>query len=157
MSTNWTALARTYLTHRDLAVLEQAIAAAQEQEIVALLKAFQAQEIEAVDRCAGGLHESLHRAGRTEEALTIALLHIDLRARLVEIYNRVPVEQQMQALQMGLENCTIAIALATRLNDLPCVALYKGIEGNGLYAARCLDEARQAYQEALAIYRRLAD
>jgi hypothetical protein len=152
MSTNWAALTRSYLALRAPAMLDEAIAAAQGEEIIALLKAFQQRDIEAVDQYAGVLYESLRSKWCTEEALTIALLHLDLRVQLVEIYKQFPVEQQIQALEMGLESCRIAIDLATQLNDLPCVAFCRAVEGQGLYAGRHFDPARQAYNAALTIH-----
>ncbi len=151
MDTNWTVLVRQYFARQDRALLEQAITAAQEQEIVALLTAVQEWDLNAIDRLAHTLHESLYRAGRVEEALTVALLATDLQAQCVEFYNQFPLEQQSQALEFGLRACDTAIHLATLLADQPCAALYQSAKGSGLYHARELEAARAAYAKAIVL------
>ena len=83
------------------------------------------------------------------------LLRAALRARVVEFYQRFPLEQQARALQLGLEACEIAIDLATQLGDLPCVAVFQAVKGTGLYCACDLNAARAAYADALALRRQL--
>src|SRR6185503_18943395 len=121
MNNDWAALARQYLVRSEPVLMEQAIAAAREQEIVALLRAFLQKNFETTNYLATVLYESLQRVGRIEEAFTVALLPTDLQTRLVEFYNRFPLEQQAQLLQLGLEACEEAMLLATQLDDLPCV------------------------------------
>jgi hypothetical protein len=131
MSTEWATLVRHYLARRDPAVLEQAIAATQEPEIIALLRAVQEHNFETITRLAPALYESLQREERSEEALTVALLATNQQVQLVESYNQFPLEQQSQALEFGLEACEITIRLATLLDDPPCVACYQFTKGNG--------------------------
>jgi hypothetical protein len=99
---------RLYLALRKKELLQQAVETAEqagEMDIANLLRAFQAQDIETMDRMAPALHRSLRESGREEEAWTVALVHLDTRALLAEMFMHFPLEQQMEALEVGLEAC----------------------------------------------------
>ncbi|RMI04776.1 MAG: hypothetical protein D6681_09125, partial [Calditrichaeota bacterium] len=155
----WAKPAREYLARRENDLLQEAIQVAQqeqEEEIAALLQAFKEGEVREVEKQALALHRRLLGEGREEEAWTVALFPLDLKARWAEQFNRAPLERQNQALAMGLAACRRAAAVARGLNDPACVALYKAVEGTGCYHAGRWEEARQAYAEALEIRRALA-
>jgi tetratricopeptide (TPR) repeat protein len=156
----WARLIRQYLALRKKELLQQAVETAEqagEMDIAKFLRAFQAQDIETMDRMAPALHHSLRESGREEEAWTVVLVHLDTRAQLVEVFMHFPLEQQMEALEVGLEACEKATAIARTLGDEPCTAFYRAVAGNGYYRARRLEEAEGAFREALEIYRRLAE
>jgi tetratricopeptide (TPR) repeat protein len=158
-SARWARLTRQYLALRKDELLQQAVETAEqagEMDIANFLRAFQARDIETIDRMAPALHHSLRESGREEEAWTVALVSLDIRARLVEVFMHFPLEQQMTALEVGLEACKEATAVARALGDEPCTALYRAVAGNGYYRARRFEEAQGAYREALEIRRRLA-
>jgi tetratricopeptide (TPR) repeat protein len=160
-SARWARLTRQYLALRKKELLQQAVETAEqagEMDIAKFLRAFQAQDFETINRMALALHLSLFcESRRAEEAWTVALVHLDIRARLTEGFIYFPLDQQMVMLEVGLEACEEAAATARTLGDEPCTAVYRAAAGNGYYRARRFEEAEGAYREALGIYRRLAD
>lgn len=158
-SASWARLTRQYLALRKAELLVQAIEAAEqagEKKIVGLLRAFQAEDDETIDRQVPALHHALLEAGREEEAWTVALVYLDRKARLAELFLRFPLEHQAAVLEAGLKACEQTTAIAHILGDEPCVAFYRAAAGNGYFRGRRLEEAEEAYQEALSIRRRLA-
>jgi tetratricopeptide (TPR) repeat protein len=147
------------LVGRNDAPLQEALQRAQqagENEIVALLSQLaQGQSDDAAEQ-ASRLFLQLQQQGRLEEAYSLLLLPIVMRAALAELFRQFPVEHQMAALQVGLEACEAGYRLAQALSDEPCQALFLGVKGGGLREARQLEAAVGAYEQALAIYRRLA-
>jgi CHAT domain-containing protein/tetratricopeptide (TPR) repeat protein len=144
---------------RDRAPLQHALQRAQqagEREIAALLSMLAQGEIVAAAEQAQRLFVSLHQQGRLEEAYSLLLLPILGQASLVELFRQFPLEQQMAALQAGLDACEGGYRLSRALSDEACQALFLGVKGTGLYEARQLEAAVGAYEEALAIYRQLA-
>ncbi|MFN3422527.1 MAG: tetratricopeptide repeat protein, partial [Armatimonadota bacterium] len=155
----WAKLTRQYLALRKDELLEQAIKAAEkagERQIAQLLRAFQSEDFQTIDRQSYPLHRALREAGREEEAWTIALVGLDIRARLVELFMHFPLGQQAVALEAGLEACKEASDIARALGDEACVALYLAMAGNGYGRAHRFEEAEEAFREAIEIYRRLA-
>jgi hypothetical protein len=153
----WAGLARQYLARRDETFLRSArAAAAGDARIVRLLDAYERRDLHTLERIAEPLALTLGRDGRHEEALTVRLLDLDPRAALAEQFNQFPIEQRRRALELGLESCEEAIALAAQIGDEPCWAFFLAVRGNGLREARDLHPARAAFDEALPIYRRLA-
>ena len=134
-SLQWARLTRQHLALRKGELLQQAVEKAEqagETSIANLLRAFQAEDIETVERLAPALHRALRQAGREEEAWTVELVHLDIKARLVKEFMHLPLEQQMEALKVGLKACEQAAAIARALGDEPCIALYRVVAGNGL-------------------------
>jgi tetratricopeptide (TPR) repeat protein len=159
-SARWARLTRQYLALRKKELLQQAVETAEqagEMDIAKFLRAFQAQDFETMDSMVPALLDALRESGREEEAWTVALVHLDTRAQLVKVFMHFPLEQQMEALKVGLEACQQATAIARTLGDEPCTAFYRAVAGNGYHRARRFKEAEEAYREALGIYRRLAD
>ncbi len=155
----WAQLARQYIALQKPALLEQAVQAADtagETAIAQLLRAFQQRDEQSVDTIAAALLPALQSAGRTEEAQTVRLIALFLRAALVERFKHFPLELQAQMWEVGLQACEQSLRIARALNDLPCVAFYFGLMGRGYYHARRYGEAVAVYQEALALYRELA-
>jgi tetratricopeptide (TPR) repeat protein len=144
---------------RDRAPLQLALQHAQqagEREIAALIALLAQGEIVAAAEQAQRLFVSLHQQGRLEEAYSLLLLPILGQASLVEQFRQFPLEQQRAALQAGVQACEQGYHLSRALRDEPCQALFLAFKGTGLYEARQLEAAVEAYQQALAIYRQLA-
>jgi tetratricopeptide (TPR) repeat protein len=144
---------------RDRAPLQPALQHAQqagEREIAALIALLAQGEIVAAAEQAQRLFVSLHQQGRLEEAYSLLLLPITVRTMLVEQFRQFPLEQQRAALQAGVQACEQVYHLSRALRDEPCQALFLAVKGKGLYKARQLEAAVEAYQQALAIYRQLA-
>ena len=123
----WPVLVREYLALRQEELLSQAIQSAraqEEREITSLLETFQRGDWEAVPALAERVVSALHATGRQEEALTVALLRTDGKARLVELFSRFPSEQRNWALQTGLKACAEAIQISQILQDEPCQAFF---------------------------------
>jgi CHAT domain-containing protein len=158
-SVPWARLTRQYLALRKDEFLEQAIAEAQrtgETEIVALLHAWQQGDFQTIQEQAQELHGKFLEAGRNEEAWTVALVGLDQLAALAELFIQFPLEQQLPALEAGLRACQEAAAIAQALGDEACEAFYKGVAANGYARSRRLEGAQAAYEEGLALYRKLA-
>jgi hypothetical protein len=162
MDNDWAILVRQYLAfaRRDPIIMEQAITAAQaaqESEIVALLKAFQEQDIDtAVHYAAVLTDEALQGTLRVDAALIVPLLLADMGVQFFQDYSHLPFEERAQVLQIGLEQCDVAIHCAEGLGDLPCIAFYQLQKGIGFYYARRFDAAREAYELGLEMYFMLA-
>jgi len=143
---------------RDRAPLQHALQRAQqagEREIAALIALLAQGERVAAAEQAQRLFVSLHQQGRLEEAYSLLLLPIVIRAALAELFRQFPLEQQMAALQAGLDACEGGYRLSRALSDEACQALFLGVKGTGLYEARQLEAAVGAYEEALGLYRQL--
>jgi CHAT domain-containing protein/tetratricopeptide (TPR) repeat protein len=144
---------------RDRAPLQPALQHAQqagEREIAALIALLAQGEIVAAAEQAQRLFVSLHQQGRLEEAYSLLLLPILGQALLVEQFRQFPLEQQRAALQAGVQACEQGYHLSRALRDEPCQALFLAVKGRGLRESRQLEAAVEAYQQALAIYRQLA-
>src|SRR5262245_24390966 len=124
MKTHWATSARQYLARRDAVFLQHAIDEAHDKQLVAVLSAHQRGDSVAVHDLAPAIHDRLAREGRTEDATTVALLHIDVWARGVEEYVRLPLDRQQEILGTGLAYCHLGVVLSTQLNDLPCLGFY---------------------------------
>jgi CHAT domain-containing protein len=147
------------LLGRDRAPLQPALQHAQqagEREIAALIALLAQGEIVAAAEQAQRLFVSLHQQGRLEEAYSLLLLPIVIRAALAEQFRQFPLEQQRAALQAGVQACEQGYHLSRALRDEPCQALFLAVKGRGLYEARQLEAALAAYEEAEGLYRSLA-
>jgi CHAT domain-containing protein/exonuclease VII small subunit len=102
------------------------------------------------------LFTALQQQGRLEEAYSLLLLPIAIEASRVEQFRQFPLEQQMAVLQAGLTACEAGYRLSRALSDEACQALFLVVKGKGLRESRQLEAAVEAYQQALAIYRQLA-
>jgi CHAT domain-containing protein/tetratricopeptide (TPR) repeat protein len=144
---------------RDRAPLQPALQHAQqagEREIAALIALLAQGEIVTAAEQAQRLFVSLHQQGRLEEAYSLLLLPILGQASLAEQFRQFPLEQQRAALQAGVQACEQGYHLSRALRDEPCQALFLAVKGLGLYEARQLEAALAAYEEALGLYRQLA-
>lgn len=156
---SWPRLARAYLARLKPELLEAAIDAARrdgEAEAAALLLHFRRKDFEQLFQLAEKMFGALRAAGREEEALTVALLGLDPRASMAGNFMYYPVEQQAEALRIGLEASRQAAHFAGSIGDEECQAFYLMSLGNGWTEARHFAEAESAYEEALSKYRALA-
>jgi tetratricopeptide (TPR) repeat protein len=156
----WAKPFREYIARgfRDEAPLREALRRAQqagESQIAALLSMLAQGQHDAAADTASHLFPRLHQQWRLEEAYSLLLLPIVIRAALAELFRQFPFEQQMAALQAGLDACEGGYRLSRALSDEACQALFLGVKGTGLYEARQLEAAVGAYEEALGLYRQL--
>ena len=155
MPAEWAPLARKYIAERRGEFLAMAHRAAADADIAGMLLAWGQEDLLQVDSLAPAVAERLRHAGRTDEASTAVLVHRDCRASLVEHIRHLPESVRNQALQVSLQACLEAREVAQRLNDRPCEARYLLFTAIGHLEARQLSAARNAYDDALAIYRQL--
>jgi CHAT domain-containing protein/tetratricopeptide (TPR) repeat protein len=144
---------------RDPAPLQEALQRAQragERELVALLSLLAQRQLNDAAEQAARLFPLLQQQGRLEEAYSLLLLPIAIEASRVEQFRQFPLEQQMAVLQAGLTACEAGYRLSRALSDEACQAMFLVVKGSGLHESRQLEAAVEAYEEALAIYRRLA-
>jgi CHAT domain-containing protein/tetratricopeptide (TPR) repeat protein len=156
----WAKPFREYIARafRDATPLQEALQCAQragENEIAALLSMLAQGQHDAAADTASHLFPRLHQQWRLEEAYSLLLLPIRMQAALAEQFRQFPFEQQMAALQAGLDACEGGYRLSRALSDEACQALFLGVKGTGLYEARQLEAAVGAYEEALGLYRQL--
>jgi len=116
------------------------------------------------------LFPTLHQQGRLEEAYSLLLLPLDLHIRATsEIVHQYPSELEAEVLLEKLEACEVARRLSYALNDEPCIAwmlmemarifsdlLHAELSTNQLPISEDYKVLISVYQEALMIYRRLA-
>jgi CHAT domain-containing protein/tetratricopeptide (TPR) repeat protein len=141
------------------APLQEALQRAQragERELVALLSLLAQRQLNDAAEQAARLFPLLQQQGRLEEAYSLLLLPIAIEASRVELFRQFPLEQQMAVLQAGLTACEAGYRLSRALRDEACQAMFLVVKGNGLRESRQLEAAVEAYEEALAIYRQLA-
>jgi CHAT domain-containing protein/tetratricopeptide (TPR) repeat protein len=144
---------------RDPAPLQEALQRAQragERELVALLSLLAQRQLNDAAEQAARLFPLLQQQGRLEEAYSLQLLSIVIEASWVGLFREFPLEQQMAVLQAGLTACEAGYRLSRALSDEACQAMFLVVKGNGLRESRQLEAAVEAYEEALAIYRQLA-
>lgn len=159
-SVPWARLTREYLARRELPSLDAAISEAQqsrENDVVELLRYFRDQHHEQVAALSGNLLNAVYSAGRYEEALTVMIISLDSSAELARRFRQYPFEQQMEALSIGLHACQQIVVYARALGDDACQAYYLVGEGLGYAEARYLTDAAGAYEDALKLYRALAE
>lgn len=154
----WMYKVRKCLALRRQNLLTEAIAETRDQtEINAFLQAFVNQNLSEVDRLAEDLIPQLNQTNRREEALTVNLLYLDVRAGLAEGQHlRFPLEKQQEMRELGIESCRQAVQVARDLNDKPCEAIYLLRLGGGFRHSRNFPEAEYFYAQALPLYRHLA-
>jgi CHAT domain-containing protein/exonuclease VII small subunit len=144
---------------RDPAPLQEALQRAQragERELVALLSLLAQRQLNDAAEQADRLFPLLQQQGRLEEAYSLLLLPIAIEASRVELFRQFPLEQQMAVLQAGLTACEAGYRLSRALSDEACQAMFLVVKGRGLWESRQLEAAVEAFQQALAIYRQLA-
>jgi CHAT domain-containing protein len=144
---------------RDPAPLQEALQRAQqvgEREIADLLSLLTQKQYKVALEQVPRLFTALQQQGRLEEAYSLQLLPIAIEASRAEQFRQFPLEQQMAVLQAGLTACKAGYRLSRALSDEACQAMFLGVKGNGLRESRQLEAAVEAYQQALAIRRRLA-
>jgi tetratricopeptide (TPR) repeat protein len=159
-SVPWARLTREYLARREIPLLHAAISEAQqsgEMDVVALLQYFRNQDHQQVEALSITLVSAFYSAGRKEEALTVGIISFDSSAEIARQFTQYPFEEQMEALSSGLYTCRQVMAFARALGDYACQAYYLVGQGLGYAGARFLIEAEKAYEEALEIYRALAE
>jgi tetratricopeptide (TPR) repeat protein len=143
----------------DPAPLQEALRRAQragERELVALLSLLAQRQLNDAAEQVARLFPLLQQQGRLEEAYSLQLLPIAIEASRVELFRQFPLEQQMAVLQAGLTACEVGYRLSRALSDEACQAMFLVVKGRGLCESRQLEAAVEAYEEALAIYRQLA-
>ncbi|MDT7808867.1 MAG: hypothetical protein QOJ70_2680 [Acidobacteriota bacterium] len=158
-SVPWARLTREYLARRELQLLDAAISEAQESretDAVALLRYFRNQHQEQVEALSVNLLNAFYSAARNEEALTVMIISLDFSAGMARHFRRYPFDQQMEALNIGLHACRQVDVYARALGDAACRAYYLVGQALGYAEARYLNEAAEAYEEALELYRALA-
>jgi CHAT domain-containing protein/exonuclease VII small subunit len=141
------------------APLQEALQRAQragERELVALLSLLAQRQLNDAAEQAARLFPLLQQQGRLEEAYSLLLLPIAIEASRVELFRQFPLEQQMAVLQAGLTACEAGYRLSRALSDEACQAMFLVVKGKGLRESRQLEAAVEAFQQALTIYRRLA-
>jgi tetratricopeptide (TPR) repeat protein/CHAT domain-containing protein len=144
---------------RDPAPLQEALQRARragEREIADFLSLLTQEQYKVALEQVPRLFTALQQQGRLEEAYSLQLLSIVIEASRAEQFRQFPLEQQMAVLQAGLTACEAGYRLSRALSDEACQAMFLGVKGNGLRKSRQLEAAVEAYQQALAIYRRLA-
>lgn len=98
----------------------------------------------------------LRRCGRHDDAESVRLIGPDWEVRIGQSYLMAPPYLQDRILNSGLAACKRCVEVARSLRDAFCEAEYLTRLGNGLYSARRLEEAREAFSEALHLWRGLA-
>jgi tetratricopeptide (TPR) repeat protein len=98
----------------------------------------------------------LRRCGRPEDAESVRLIGPDWQVRMGQSYMMAPAFLQDQILRSGLDACKRCAAMMHSLGDFFCEAEYLTRLGNGLYSARRLEEAEEAFSGALRLWRGLA-
>jgi tetratricopeptide (TPR) repeat protein len=144
---------------RDPAPLQEALQRAQragERELVALLSLLAQRQLNDAAEQAARLFPLLQQQGRLEEAYSLQLLPIAIEASRAERFRQFPLEQQMAVLQAGLTACEAGYRLSRALSDEACQAMFLVVKGKGLRESGQLEAAVEAFQQALAIRRRLA-
>lgn len=155
----WAFMARGFLAVRQTATMEKAAETARQvgdERVAALLRALLAGDLAAIDHDAPRLYEEFRAAGRESDALTVALVSMDMRAALAQTFDRYPLEQQAEVVEVGLNTCRRAEAFAAVLGDWACQAYYKQLEAAGWARWNRPHEAAAASSGALAHYRALA-
>ena len=153
----WTRLARQYLALRKAEFLDQAIAETQgDKRIAGMLRALQQEDVTAFGDIALQLHFHFLANGSDDEHMTLALIESDWATALVKLYQTLPLEEQIPALDAAIDSSREASELARTLGDHGCLAFYKTAEGIGWTKRQRPDEAERAYREAVELYRGLA-
>lgn len=155
----WASLVRGYLALRRTATLEQAIETAQEvgdERVAVLIRALLVEDLATIDAAAPDLYREFRAAGRESDALTVALVGLDMRARLAQTFDSYPPEQRAEVVEVGLNTCRRAWAFAALLGDWACQAFYRMLEAIGCVRWNRPYEAAVASQEAVEHYQRLA-
>jgi tetratricopeptide (TPR) repeat protein len=141
------------------APLQEALQRAQRagaREIADLLSLLTQEQYKVALEQVPRLFTALQQQGRLEEAYSLLLLPIAIEASRVGQFRQFPLEQQMAVLQAGLTACEAGYRLSRALSDEACQAMFLVVKGYGLHESRQLEAAVEAYQQALAIYRQLA-
>ena len=167
----WAIKARRFLALRNNELLNEAISEASklvkgsffgltanpiDKEIVRFLEAFRQDNIAELNRLTEQLVVQLRQSGRDEEALSVNLLSLDVRAILAEGFFNYPFEQQENLREIGIQSCDHSIIIAQTLNDKACQAIYSGLLASGLSNSRKLAQSEQFYSEGARLYRELA-
>ena len=98
----------------------------------------------------------LRRCDRPNDAESVLLIGPDWQVRMGQSYMMAPPFLQDQILRSGLDACKRCADMMHSLGDFFCEAEYLTRLGNGLYSARRLDEAEEAFSDALRLWRGLA-
>lgn len=180
----WAYMVRQYLAHKDLQSINQAINKLKsnsdapknhyqtffqhllskfisqdkiDSEILMILNALKNGDIQKIFYISPILVKKLHLTGKKEEEVTISLLHDEFLIQRAEGYLMLSGSSRVQAFKVGIDTCISCIKAAQELDDKPLTASYLRRLAHGLYSAGKLKESIEAFNEALSIWRILAE
>ncbi len=153
-SVKWAKLVRQFIALQKVEYLNESIAEAKkigETEITTILRAWFSGDLENVLRRIEPNVQRLQTANQQEEALTLILITLFFRASLTEGFRQFPIEQQMKALQSGIDACQQGVQISQILNDQACEATILILMAGGFQEIKQLERAGQLYFEALVV------